>query len=495
MTGSPCKSFLLVCVLLLVLLPAVFLLVPAAPAAPPRGRTVAGHAGSTSTCSRAAQLNEAAVESAKARFRDLLERGEVEAVEASLRAGDALRRPGPRPGRARHRRRRPHPRTAAAAPADRRPDRTGVVLDRPGQRPARAQPLAEPAAPAALRRAGRREPLGHFFAAETVCFLGFAGYLRQPTASLGRAALRVLHRALEGCASACRRSVVAEARLGELVEALWDSRAEAADPLVGPHLSSRRCACCGARRTLEHALASEPAEQRGVRVADVAPGGAGAGPGRLPARGAGAPLCRLLAAAAGRGAARPAAGPERPAGRGGRRGAAAAASSRATRTSDLALEVLAWSQRPARRALAARVGAAEGAAGAPRPGPPPRRPAAAAVGRRRVPYAAILRALRGHPSPQTEAVLLLAARDWDPTYRAAAVGSLGWWEPIQRPDVLLTLQEARRDPQRRKCARRPAAALARLGERQALQWFRQTLTERGRPPRRRDDPGWSPTRA
>ena len=33
------------------------------------------------------QLSEAAVESTKARFRDLLERGEVAAVEASLRAG------------------------------------------------------------------------------------------------------------------------------------------------------------------------------------------------------------------------------------------------------------------------------------------------------------------------------------------------------------------------------------------------------------------------
>jgi cell division protein FtsL len=33
------------------------------------------------------QLNESAIESAKSRFRDLLERGEVEAVESSLRAG------------------------------------------------------------------------------------------------------------------------------------------------------------------------------------------------------------------------------------------------------------------------------------------------------------------------------------------------------------------------------------------------------------------------
>jgi hypothetical protein len=92
-----------------------------------------------------------------------------------------------------------------------------------------------------------------------------------------------------------------------------------------------------------------------------------------------------------------------------------------------------------------------------------------------MPYHALLRALRGHPSAPTEAFLLLGARDWDPLYRAAAVSSLGWWEPLQRRDVLLALQEARRDtnPEVRQAAR---AALARLGERHALQWFRQTLT-------------------
>ena len=57
----------------------------------------------------------------------------------------------------------------------------------------------------------------------------------------------------------------------------------------------------------------------------------------------------------------------------------------------------------------------------------------------------------------------------------SALSSLGWWEPMQRHDVLLTLQDGRRDanPDVRQAAR---AALARLGERQALQWFRQTLT-------------------
>ena len=42
-----------------------------------------------------------------------------------------------------------------------------------------------------------------------------------------------------------------------------------------------------------------------------------------------------------------------------------------------------------------------------------------------VPYRAALRALRGHASAESEVFLLLAAQDWDPTYRAAAIGSLG----------------------------------------------------------------------
>ncbi len=142
---------------------------------------------------------------------------------------------------------------------------------------------------------------------------------------------------------------------------------------------------------------------------------------------------------------------------------------------ELALEALTWSSHPriapllrdwvlqrvpmVRRAQRRRRAAA------------PRRPSIPAE----LPYLAILRTLRGHASPQTEAFLLLAARDWDPTVRLSAVGSLGWWEPLRRQEVLLTLQDARRDPNSevRQAAR---AALARLGERQALSWFRQTLT-------------------
>ncbi len=102
---------------------------------------------------------------------------------------------------------------------------------------------------------------------------------------------------------------------------------------------------------------------------------------------------------------------------------------------------------------------------------PPRRPSVPPD----VPFRAVLRALRGHASLETEGFLLVAAHDWDPIYRLASVSSLGWWEPLRRREALYTLQEARRDscPEVRHAAR---AALARLGERQALQWFRQTLT-------------------
>src|SRR5262249_4808804 len=84
-------------------------------------------------------------------------------------------------------------------------------------------------------------PLGHFFAAETVCFLGFSGYLRQADTQLGRAALRVLHRALEGLRFGVPAGVVAEGRLGELVETLWDARPGEVDPLsVRIYLESMR---------------------------------------------------------------------------------------------------------------------------------------------------------------------------------------------------------------------------------------------------------------
>jgi hypothetical protein len=418
------------------------------------------------------QLSEAAVESAKARFRELLERGEVEAVEASLRAGMQYV-------------------VQVRALAELGTDDAGSILERQLDRRLtddqieqawywidlanglrslnRAQSL-----PHLLRCADAAGdiPLGQFFAAETVCFLGFAGYLRQFDTSLGRAALRVLHRALEGLRCGVQPTVVAEARVGEMIENLWDSRGPKADPLtVRVYLEALRLL-----RRAPHAetmLAGEAADQEAFgwqtsRLAALEPA--------LTEylRDAPRELCDQLLAAS--------TADQRDIllALGDLRADAARvvvpllAQPRFPHL-ELAIEVLTWSSDPrvapqlrewalehvpmVRRAQARRKTAA------------PRRPSLPAD----LPYRAILRALRGHPSTQSEAFLLLAARDWDPTYRTTAVSSLGWWEPLQRADVLLTLQDARRDPNPdvRQAAR---AALGRLGERQALQWFRQTLT-------------------
>lgn len=91
---------------------------------------------------------------------------------------------------------------------------------------------------------------------------------------------------------------------------------------------------------------------------------------------------------------------------------------------------------------------------------PPRRPSVPGG----FPYRGVLRALRGHGSPQTESFLVLAAKDWDPTYRHAALGSLGWWEPFRRSEVLACLAQSRRDPSP-EVRHRARAALAHLGER------------------------------
>src|SRR5438876_3201387 len=167
------------------------------------------------------QLSEVAVEAAKTRFRDLLERGEVDAVEASLRPGT-------------------HYVIQVRALAEIGTDEAGRILERQLERRLTNDVLEqswywidlanglrnlnrEESLPYLLRcaEAGGDHPLSHFFAAETVCFLSFAGYLRQPEARLGQAALHVLHRALEGLRSGVQPQIVNEARLGEMIEDLW----------------------------------------------------------------------------------------------------------------------------------------------------------------------------------------------------------------------------------------------------------------------------------
>jgi hypothetical protein len=417
------------------------------------------------------QLSEAAVESAKARFRDLLERGEVAAVEASLRPGMQYV-------------------VQVRALAELGTEDAGRILERQLQSRLTDDQIEQSwywidlanglrslnrsqSLPHLLRcaEAAGEIPLGHFFAAETVCFLGFGGYLRQLDTPLGRSALRVLHRALEGLRHGVPPQVVAEGRLGEVIEALWDNRPEGADPLAvrvfQEALRLLRRAPHG-----EKALAGEASEVEAFhwqvsRLAALEPAledylqEAQAVLGRALPRAAPAVQRDLLQALGDLHA------------EAGETLLAILAQGRFAHA-DLAVEVLAWSSHAgvapflrgwvmrriplARRALRRRRAH------------PPRKPSAPAD----VPYRAILLALRGHASPETEALLLLACHDWDPGYRAAAYGSLGWWEPFRRAEVLLHLQDGRRDPnpEARQAAR---AALARLGERQALQWFRQGL--------------------
>jgi hypothetical protein len=420
------------------------------------------------------QLNEAVVESVKARFRDLLERGQVDLVEASLRPGTQYV-------------------VQVRALAELGTEDAGQILERQLQRRLSEDQVEQSwywiDLASGLRSLNRSQslphllrcaesagdiPLGHFFAAETVCFLGFAGYVRQPDTALGQAALRVLHRALEGLRSGVQPQVVAEARLGDVVETLWDNRPDTVEPLV-VRVFAEALRLLRRAPHQETVLAGEGGEQEAFtwqmsRLAALEP--------CLQDYLDEAPRQLLAALQASEGQ------PQRQRDLFGaltdlRAEAADVVLRLLSRPrhpcADAAVELLTWSRDPrvapwlldwVRRTLPL-----DRRLGRRRRPLPPARPSV--VGD--PPYRAILRALRGHPSRPTESFLLLAAQDWDPTYRLAAVSSLGWWEPFQRVESLLTLQTARRDPnpEVRQAAR---AALARLGERQALQWFRQGLT-------------------
>jgi HEAT repeats len=420
------------------------------------------------------QLSESALESAKTHFRELLERGEWAAVEASLRPGT-------------------HYVVQVRALAELGTEDAGRILERQLQRRLTDDQVEQAwywiDLASGLRSLNRSEslphllrcaeaagdaPLGQFFAAETVCFLGFAGYVRQVDTPLGQAALRVLLRSLEGLRSGVQPQVVTEARLGEMIENLWDHRPEVIDPLV-VRVFAEALRMLRRAPHAEVVLSGEAAEQEAFswqmsRLAALEPS-----------------LLDYLHEAPS--LLREALGRLAPSGRGHRDCLLALADLRADAAdvllpllarpryphADLATEVLAWSRSPQvgpwlREWVCRRVSPQRRALGRRRMAPP-RRPSVPAE----LPYRSVLRALRGHPSVETETFLLLAAHDWDPTYRAAAFGSLGWWEPLHRRDVLHVLQQGRRDanPEVRQAAR---GALGRLGERQALHWFRQTLT-------------------
>ncbi|MFO0821763.1 MAG: HEAT repeat domain-containing protein [Gemmataceae bacterium] len=86
-------------------------------------------------------------------------------------------------------------------------------------------------------------------------------------------------------------------------------------------------------------------------------------------------------------------------------------------------------------------------------------------GRHRIPH--LLAALRGHGGPEPEGVLLRAAFCSDVEARRAAAGSLGWWPPHDPAAVLRVLRVLRTDADE-ETRQAATSALARLGERAAL---------------------------
>lgn len=417
------------------------------------------------------EFNETAVEMAKRRFHVLFERGGERAVEASLRPG-------------------PHFIYQVRALAEIGTDAAGRILERQLQRKLSDNELEQAwywidlagslrvlnrqeSLPHLLRcsEVARESPLGHYFAAETVCILGFAGYLRQPETEAGQAALRLLHRVVEGLRFGLPPQVILEGRLGELIETLWDHRPAGAAALHArilhealrllrraPHLKAMFGEEAAELETLDwqfSRIASLENVLRGylheARVKLLACVAAARGPER-------ADILRALSDL--------------------RVDAASAllplAGARSCEHRDLMMEVLRWSWDP-RVGAWLREYAREHVPMAKRARSrleedSPRQPSFGGD----VPYANILTSLRGHPSVETERFLLLACQDWDPLVRRTALGSLGWWEPLLAEEVHDCLTRCKRDPspEVRQVAR---AALARLGERGSLHWFRQAL--------------------
>ena len=417
------------------------------------------------------EFDEANVERAKRRFRVLFEHGGERAVEESLKAG-------------------PHFIYQVRALAEIGTDAAGRILERQLQRRLSDDRLEQAwywidlavslrilnrqeSLPHLLRCAehARETPLGHYYAAETVCFLGFAGYLRQPESPFGQAALRLLHRVVEGLRFGVSPMLILDARLGDIIETVWDHRPAGAAPLHvrilheslrllrrAPHLKtvlSEETAECEAldwqfsriaslESSLRDFLKEAPAKllarvgaAKGAEQADILRALSDL---RVEAAAELMPLC-----ARANGAHR-----------------------------DLMIDVLRWSRDPnvagwMREYAHEHIAMERRARSCPQADAPRRLSVS-----EKVPYRNILHSLRGHPSIETERFLILACKDWDPLIRIAALSSMGWWEPLALIEVRECLAKCRRDlsPEVRQTAR---AALARLGERGALHWFRQAL--------------------
>ncbi len=414
------------------------------------------------------ELNPKLVEATKRRFQAMLERGDDAAVEARIHPGEQFV-------------------VQVRALAELGTEAAGKILERQLKRHLSDDRLEQTwyhiDLASGLRHLNRSEslphllrcidsiadaPLGPVFAAETFCFMGFAGYVRELDTKLGQAALRVTQRVLEGFRVCLPPQVVVEGRLGDIIESIWDNRPIPAQANVVRvlHETLRYLRRVPAALTM---LDDDPAEREAFQWQIGRPEGLEAAIVeyladvktdlllQLPTA-SGLPLRDLLLALADL------------------RVETADVLLPLVRKADfpemeLALNALRWSRDPCvglwMRDYGRRNINFDSRARRRRP-LFSRRDAVPS----NVPYAALLRAMRGQVSAATEEFLLAAVRDREPTYRLAAVSSLGWWEPVHDKSVIQCLEEARRDD----IGDVRRAALARLGERSALQWFRQALT-------------------
>lgn len=318
-------------------------------------------------------------------------------------------------------------------------------------------------------------PLVHFYAAELVAFNSFSSYLKDFPERHGEAAVRALHRALEGLRCGISAQIVAEARLGEMLESVWDQHQTVLHPMLvrlfSEVLRHQRRAHQYSKDLAEEHFEQEAYEMQVSHLAaleDDLIGYLADAKRKLPRcteittpeairdwldalqelrADAGVTLVKLLRD-----------NPNLP-------------------LSEQAILTLGWSKAPQAAAFLRETIARSLSHHAK---PPPwlwwKKP----VPMHQAPIAAAaLIALRNHPGQETEQLLLAGARSGDTLIRSSAISSLGWWEPIRRKAVQMYLQDARYDSEGtvRHAAR---AALARLGERQALQWFRQGLSSENR---------------
>lgn len=310
-------------------------------------------------------------------------------------------------------------------------------------------------------------PLMHFYAAQMVWFNQFSGYLRTFPDRQGITAIRVLFRAIEGMRNCVDPRLVAEAQLGQLVETVWDNRGQVPHPIIIRLLLEVRRHL----RRVDYHLGTlkEDAFEREAYQMQISRMAALDGSFEKYLTKVREDMPELLAVAhpddindwlhcvielrAEGGSTLLHWGKRLP----------------VQVDPQLTLEAMAYSHE-----IAITHFLKEGVARALSDYRHDRRWLPLRPTMEMETTAAAIYALRHHPSHETEMVLLSASKCKHAEIKAAAIASLGWWEPLQRNHVQMALKEARysRHGEVRRSAR---AALARLGERSSLEWYRQAL--------------------